>query len=119
MSKASDDLNKKIYFEALEAGMAAGSAPLAIEPMVLSDGKTTYFVADGVCGFGWVHFSGGTSFGKWAKKLGFARSDYPTGLAISSKLMTQSMARNEAFADAFAKVLNANGIPATSRSRID
>jgi hypothetical protein len=119
MSKATDLKNASLYAAALAAGMAAGAAPMNIEPMVLTDGKTTYFVADGVCGFGWVSVKGNTEFGRWAKKAGLARPDYPSGLAISSKLVTQSMARNEAFADAFAKVLNANGVSAYARSRID
>lgn len=121
MSKATDLKFAAILSEAFAAGAAAGAAA-APTPMVVSEdrpGGKSWFVPDGVCGFGWVHFAGNTAFGKWARKNGHARGDYPTGLAISSKLMTQSMARNEAWAHAVAEVLRANGITAYGRSRID
>jgi hypothetical protein len=121
VSKATDSKFAKILSDAFAAGAAAG-AGVAPTPMVVSEDKPggkSWFIADGVCGFGWVHFAGNTAFGKWAKKHGHARGDYPTGLAISSKLMTQSMARNEAWAHAVAKVLTDHGITAYGRSRID
>jgi len=105
---------------ALAAGAAAGAA-IVPNPMVVTSGSTgeKWFVADGVCGFGWVSFPGNTAFGRWAKKNGHARSHYPSGLSIWSKLMTQSMARNEAWAYAVAEVLRENGIAASAGSRID
>lgn len=118
MSKATDAKFTALLATAFAAGAAAGAAA-APTPMVVTDGRTDYYVADGVCGFGWVHIKGNTAFGKWAKTHGHARPDYPTGLAISSKLMTQSMVRNEAWARAVADVLTAAGIPASARSRID
>lgn len=121
MSRATDARFAAIVAEALAAGNAAG-AGVTPTPMVVSEDRPngkSWFVGDGVCGFGWVNIPGNTAFGKWAKATGLARKDYPTGLAISSKLMTQSLARNAAWADAFAKVLNDNGITATGRSRID
>lgn len=107
-----------ILSAALAMGEMAGAAA-ECDPMVISDGKTVWHVADGVCGFGWVEFAGNTAFGRWAKANGHARSGYPKGLSIWSKLRTQSMARNEAWAHAVAKCLTANGIPASGRSRID
>jgi hypothetical protein len=121
VSKATDLKFAALLAEAFAAGNAAGAAAVPT-PMVVSEdrpGGKNWFVSDGVCGFGWVHFAGNTAFGKWARKNGHARGDYPTGLAIWSKLMTQSMARNEAWANAVAKVLNDNGVPAYGRSRID
>lgn len=130
MSKATDTQNAALYALALAAGCAAGRNLTGIAPMVvqqhanpLNDNSPVVYqevVNDGVCGFGWVHLKGNTPFGRWAKKNGLARPDYPNGLAINSKLMTQSMARNEAFARAFAQVLNDNGVPdAYPQSRID
>jgi len=115
--------------KAFAAGAVAGAAVTPV-PMVVrqhadslddtSPVTKAWHVPDGVCGFGWVHFKGNTPFGRWAKNNGHARPDYPTGLAISSKLMTQSMARNEAWADAVAKVLRDGGVPdAFPQSRID
>lgn len=76
-------------------------------------------VDDGVCGFAWVRLKGNTTFGRWARKSGYARPGYPTGLNISTKLMTQSMERNEAAARAMRDVLREAGIECWMDSRID
>jgi hypothetical protein len=110
-------------FEAiLNAAFAAGAAKAAEAvpvPMVVSDAGHAWHVADGVCGFGWVSFPGNNAFGRWAKMTGHARSNYPKGLRISSKLMTQSLVRNEAWAEGAAEVLRAYGVDAQAHSRID
>lgn len=62
---------------------------------------------------------GNTSFGRWAKQNDLARPDYPSGLAISCHDFNQSIARKEAYAEAFAKVLRENGISAYAHSRLD
>ena len=110
-----------ILASAFQAGAAAGAAAQPTPMVVSQDGPNAqqWFVPDGVCGFGWVHLAGNTAFGRWARKNGHARPDYPTGLAISSKLMTQSLTRNEAWAHAVAAVLTDNGIAASGQSRID
>ena len=117
-----------LYKTALDAG-ATAARNITPTPMTVvahtnplddnSPATKSYFVPDGVCGFGWVSLKGNTAFGRWAKKNGFARRGYPTGLRISSKLMTQSLARNEAWAEGFAAVLRENGIDAYGQSRID
>jgi hypothetical protein len=117
-------MSKTDFASILTAALAMGEiagAEAPCEPMVVvsSDGTKAWHVPDGVCGFGWVEFAGNTAFGRWAKANGHARSGYPKGLSIWSKLRTQSMARNEAWAHAVAKCLTANGIPASGRSRID
>ncbi len=116
----------KPNFEALwNAALAAGNAAAAAivpTPMVVSNGNNgkTYFVGDGVCGFGWLTFKGNTAFGKWAKANGIARPGYPKGLSVWSPLRTQSLARNEAWAYAAADALRAAGInDAYGHSRID
>jgi len=118
MKKAQDAKFAAILSFAYAAGATAGAA-VSPDPMVVSDAARDYFVPDGVCGFGWVNFPGNTAFGKWARKNGHARPDYPKGLRISSKLMTQSLARNDAWAHRVAEVLNAHGIDANGYSRID
>lgn len=107
-----------ILSEALAMGAVAGAAVVPV-PMTVADSKQTYFVADGVCGFGWVSFAGNTAFGKWAKANKHASPGYPKGLQIWSKLMTQSLARNEAWAYAVAASLRGHGIDAVGHSRID
>ncbi len=128
MSKRDDARFAKILADAFAAGAAAGAAVVPV-PMIVSQHASPiddnspvvkeWFVGDGVCGFGWVHLAGNTAFGRWARKNGHARPDYPKGLAISSKLMTQSLTRNEAWANKVAEVLRENGITAYGRSRID
>lgn len=118
---------EELFNRADAAGRAAAVAVTPV-PMTVAEadvfggpkpGGKVWHVPDGVCGFGWVHLKGNTAFGKWAKKTGKARPDYPAGLRISSPLMTQSLARNEAYAYAFAEVLCKAGVKAYGNSRID
>jgi hypothetical protein len=128
---------EKLYQDIFQAANAAGvkaATDIVPVPMIvgtaigLSDkmdpSKPQYFVADGVCGFGWVTIGRGNhSFCKWLVKNGHARANsYEGGVTVWSPLRTQSMTRNEAFADAFAKVINeimGSEVRAHSRSRID
>jgi hypothetical protein len=131
MTKATELEFGKLALKAHEAGLAAGEACVPT-PMVVGTPKTllgneidysqkTYFVADGVCGFAWVHLAPATTpFARWAKKsLPHTHKSYYGGLDISSGLMTQSMARNEAYCRAYAAVLREAGIKAYMQSRID
>lgn len=126
MSKATDRKFAALLDAAFAAGVAAAAA-VTPTPMIVNSPASpvhgpakSWFVPDGVCGFGWVHVKGNTAFGKWAKKTGHARPDWPTGLSIWSPLRTQSLARNEAWAHGVAKALRDGGIAdATGRSRID
>lgn len=81
--------------------------------------KPTYSVNEGVCGFAWVRFKGNTSFGRWAKKTGRARSAYGGGLQYWVSQFGQSLERKAAYARAFAKVLNEEEITAYAESRMD
>jgi hypothetical protein len=76
-------------------------------------------IADGVCGFAWISFKGTGPWAAWAKKNAGASKGYPKGLMIWISDYNQSMARKEAFADAAAEVLRANGIEAYAQSRMD
>ena len=78
-------------------------------------------VMDGVCGFAWVIVKPGNSkFANWLKKTGIALSDsYYGGVSVWVNTFGQSMTRKEAYAQAFAKVLNENGIRAFAMSRMD
>lgn len=128
MASKNDAKFRALYDGMLSAGAAAAAAVTPV-PMVVSQHANplndaspvtkSWFVADGVCGFGWVSLKGNTAFGKWLTKNGLARKGYPSGLSISSKLMTQSLARNAAWAHGAADFLNAHGVPAYGQSRID
>ena len=117
----------KITAAAHEAGMAAGLAARPT-PMHLVEadiwgcpkpGAEVHCEMEGPCGFAWVWIAGNTTFGRWAKKQGLARPSYPKGLQISCHEFNQSMERKEAYALAYARVLQEYGIKCFSASRMD
>lgn len=85
----------------------------------IDETKPTYYVAGGVCGFAWVWFKGNTAFGRWAKAEGFARKAYGGGLQYTVFTYGQSMQTKAAYASAFARVLQAEGIQAYADYRMD
>jgi hypothetical protein len=118
-----------LYEQAEAAGRAAADAAVPV-PMIVGEetspfsgiidhSKPTYFVSDGLCGFAWVKFAGNTGFGRWAKKAGKARPSYGGGLQVSVFGYGQSVARKEAYAQAFADVLREAGVTAYAESRLD
>ena len=120
---------RPIYKAAKEAGLAAGNASVPV-PMIVGSAKSLfgdemdpakpqYYIEGGVCGFARIAFAGNIAFGRWAKKMGYARAGYPKGLYISVGEFGQSLQRKEAYAGAFAKVLRENGIEAWMESRMD
>lgn len=110
---------QEIIDEAYRAGIEAGKNARPIPMYVIDQGIPIDRIDDGACGFAWVAFPGNTSFGKWAKKQGLARSHYPSGLCVWVSEFGQSVDRKEAFAGAYAKVLKDNGIDAYAGSRLD
>lgn len=118
-----ESLMQRAYAAGKEAGAKCVPQPMGV---VAADifgnplpGAKVEVVRDGVCGFAWVRLKGNTAFGRWAKANGYARAGYPSGLNISTKLMTQSMERNEAAARAMRDVLRDAGIDCWMESRID
>ena len=109
---------KAIYELAHRAGMDAVKA-LQVNPMYVTDGRTTWKVDDGLCGFASIHFMGNTSFGKWAKANNIAQKHWKKGLYIWVGDFNQSYERKSAYASAFARYLKENGIDAWSESRLD
>jgi len=105
--------------KAYKAGIEAGKNARPIPMYVIDQGIPIDRIDDGACGFAWIAFPGNTSFGKWAKKQGLARSHYPSGLCIWVSEFGQSVDRKDAFAGAYAKVLKDNGIDAYAGSRLD
>lgn len=114
--------------KAHEAGMAAVGAAQVV-PMVVQERasplddtsavKKEWFVADGVCGFAWVKFKGNTAWGKYAKANLGAKAAYGGGLQIWVSAFSQSMQKKEAYATAYAAVLQEAGIAAYADSRMD
>ena len=109
-----------LYASADMSGRAAANA-LVCNPMVVSDGKQKWFVADGVCGFAWVKIRPATGpFVKFLKDNQIGRKDsYAGGYMVSIFDYNQSMQKKEAYAYAFADVLNANGVNAFASSNMD
>ena len=85
--------------------------------------KPVYFVEDGACGFAWVTLTkGGSSFARWAKEHAGFRKGY-NGVQLWVSDFNQSVARKEAYANAYAGVLNQykdlTGTEAYAGSRLD
>ena len=127
---------ERVYFAELfrkahEAGMAAGAATTPA-PMVVNKHASplddsspvvkSWVVPDGVCGFAWVTIRPATSAAaRYAKefiKRGVHKG-YHGGIEIMVHEFGQSLTRKEAYARAYARVLEAAGIRATADSRID
>jgi fermentation-respiration switch protein FrsA (DUF1100 family) len=121
---------QELYDRARAAGYEA-VAQLNVAPMVvqkhtdpLNDNSPvvqSWVVEGGPCGFAWVNIKpGNCSFANWLKKNKLARSDsYYGGVTVWVSEFGQSMARKEAFAYAFAKVISEAGIRAYASSRMD
>lgn len=116
--------------EAAEAGSRAGLAvtptPMVVEQHAnpADDGSpvTKSWVCEGgICGFGSVRVRpANCSFALWAVKEGRAEvSHYSGGITFRSPFSTQSYEIHNAWANAFAEVLNRAGIKAYNDSRID
>lgn len=87
-------------------------------PMVL-DGYDTIW--DGVCGFAWVTIPDArTGMAKWLRSNDIGFRSQKSGQKVYAEIgQSQSFERAEAYANAFAEVLQANGVPCTVDSRID
>lgn len=76
--------------------------PLVVENQVYMEGD---------CGGALVIIQDGrTSFARWLRKNELGSRHYPRGYSISAKQIGQSAESAKAYADAFARVLNRNGI---------
>jgi hypothetical protein len=110
-----------IYREAHEAGHAAALASNPRPMTVMSGNRVVETVMDGVCGFAWVSVKDGRKpFSKWLVKQGYGRKDgYRGGVSVWVGDYRQSMTRKDAYAGAFASVLQKHGIDCYSMSRMD
>jgi hypothetical protein len=83
--------------------------------------QKTYVVPGGVCGFAWISVRPGNSkFANWLKKNELGRRDsYEGGVKVWVSEFGQSMELKEAYAYAFAAVLQEEGLRAYAGSRMD
>ena len=131
MTTYANEIPATVYAEAHAAGMAAGNG-CTPTPMVVGTpttplgndidySKETYYVADGPCGFAWINIKPARGkFVKYLKDNNIGRKDsYYGGYTIWVSGFGQSLDRKSAYARAFVKVLNENGLKAYAMSRMD
>ena len=120
---------ESLYIQAHDAGNNAVTQT-TVTPMIVSqqanpldDGSETikqWYVEDGVCGFASVIIKpANNKFAKFLVANQLARKHYAGGVSMSIRDFNQSLTKKEAYAYAFAKVLNDNGITAYVDSRMD
>lgn len=127
------------YVELLADAIVAGNKALAActpNPMIVTEHespfddnspvKNSWYVADGACGFAWVNVKckgEGLKFINALKKLGkldrWRKDSYYGGYTFWVREGNQSIAKKEAFANAFADVLREAGINCYANSRLD
>lgn len=79
-----------------------------------------YFVEDGVCGFASIIVKpANSSFARYLKLHHRAHKSYYGGVSLPVREFNQSLQKKEAYAYAFAQVLNQAGISAYVDSRMD
>lgn len=119
-----------VFAKAEAAGKAAAEARVPVPMLVvehanpLDDSSPVVRryppVMGGVCGFAWINIHPGNgSAARFAKKFLGARKAYEGGMQIWVGAYGQSMERKEAYAHAYAEVLQAAGIKAYAGSRMD
>ena len=114
-----------LYNQARAAGLAAAQAA-QVQPMIVQQCRglfdntvvREYVIDDGVCGFASIVIKN-IKFANALKKMGLGRKNYGGGYALSVQDFNQSLTRKEAYAHAFAQVLNDHGITAYTDSRMD
>ena len=109
--------------QAETAGLKAG-LEIVPTPVYFKDTHTgqTYDSAEGSCGFAWVNISPARGkFVNYLKKIGKGHKSYRGGWDywVSSLELGQSITRKEAYAEAYAKVLQDWGIKCYVSSRLD
>jgi hypothetical protein len=118
---------QKAFEDAVPQAMVVGS-PSSPFGNDIDPAKPVYYVADGVCGFAWVHFPNGRGkFAKFMKEVkGGSNSYYGSGYDVwssrfgnESQKFSQSMSRKAAGCRAAADVFRAYGVEASVQSRMD
>lgn len=130
MNKYSGHSFKQILDEAHDQGMMAGEAkvptPMIVQEVGLDDkpykGSKSWYVPQGACGFAWIvtNEHGNGKFVRYLKSIGQGKKYYYGGHYVKwVGEFGQSVEQKEAYADAYADVLQKYGIKAYAGSRLD
>ena len=127
MSKvACEKLLEKAHLMGMDAGRDASVTPMIVGSPSTPFGsdidysKKTYFVEGGACGFAGVVIKPARGkFVSYLKSIGIGNKHYYGGYYVSVREFGQSLARKEAYAEAYAKVLSEEGMRCYVDSRMD
>ena len=117
---------ERAHLMGMDAGRRVGVTPMVVgTPTELMGNeidysKKTYVVEGGVCGFAGVVIKPARGkFVSYLKSIGKGNKHYYGGWYVSVREFGQSLARKEAYADAFASVLKEVGMRVYVDSRMD
>lgn len=127
MSKvACEKLLERAHLMGMDAGRDASVTPMVVGSPSTPFGsdidysKKTYFVEGGACGFAGVVIKPARGkFVSYLKSIGIGNKHYYGGYYVSVREFGQSLARKEAYAEAYAKVLSEEGMRCYVDSRMD
>ena len=127
MSKvACEKLLERAHLMGMDAGRDASVTPMLVGSPSTPFGsdidysKKTYFVEGGACGFAGVVIKPARGkFVSYLKSIGIGNKHYYGGYYVSVREFGQSLARKEAYAEAYAKVLSEEGMRCYVDSRMD
>ena len=126
MSKEVMELFDRAHHAGLRAGHESTPTPMVVGSPSTPFGsdidwnKSTYHVSDGVCGFAGVVIKPARGkFVSLLKKHDLGWKHYYGGFYMTCREFGQSLARKEAYCEAFAKVLGEAGMRCYVDSRMD
>ena len=126
MSKEVMELFDRAHHAGLRAGHESTPTPMVVGSPSTPFGsdidwnKSTYHVSDGVCGFAGVVIKPARgNFVSFLKSKGLGWKHYYGGFYMTCREFGQSLARKEAYCEAFAKVLGEAGMRCYVDSRMD
>ncbi len=127
MSKvACEKLLEKAHLMGMDAGRGSTPTPMVVGTPTETFGseidysKPTYFVEGGVGGFAGVVIKPARGkFVSYLKSIGMGYKHYYGGYYVPVREFGQSLARKEAYAEAYAKVLSEEGMSCYVDSRMD
>jgi hypothetical protein len=123
---ACEKLLERAHLMGMDAGRGSTPTPMVVGTPTETFGseidysKPTYFVEGGVCGFAGVVIKPARGkFVSYLKSIGMGYKHYYGGYYVPVREFGQSLARKEAYAEAYAKVLSEEGMSCYVDSRMD